>query len=203
MENCCMYYKLHVTVQVMSTMLSFLLQDLVTLHRRQEECPPYLLYWGGHPHPLPEPPRVLYYLPMHEGLYKVFWVGCEFHCLDEADCMGTFWFIFLTVDQVWWFAIVHSHISVTQSEVFCYCMTCSFTFWVLFCWGVGCCLFCMIMIMKYLFSWFFFSWTICWFHELYLYPDPLPALLITGVLTVLPPYVHINDAIVLIKRSLF
>lgn len=102
--------------------------------------------------------------------------------------VGTFWFIFLTVDQVWWFAIVHSHISVTQSEVFCYCMTCSFTFWVLFCWGVGCCLFCMIMIMKYLFSWFFFSWTICWFHELYLYPDPLPALLITGVLTVLLMY---------------
>lgn len=31
----------------------------------------------------------------------------------------------------------------------------------------------------------------------------LPALLITGVLTVLPPYVHINDAIVLTKRSLF
>lgn len=88
MEYRCMYYKLHVTVQVLSTMLSFLLQDLVTLHRRQEECPPYLLYWGGHPHPLPEPPRVLYYLPMHEGLYKVFWVGCEFHCLDEADCMG-------------------------------------------------------------------------------------------------------------------
>lgn len=88
MEYCCMYYKLHVIVHVLSTMLSFLLQDLVTLHRRQEECPPYLLYWGGHPHPLPEPPRVLYYLPMHEGLYKVFWVGCEFHCLDEADCMG-------------------------------------------------------------------------------------------------------------------
>lgn len=88
MEYCCMYYKLHVTVHVLSTMLSFLLQDLVTLHRRQEECPPYLLYWGGHPHPLPEPPRVLYYLPMHEGLYKVFWVGCEFHCLDEADCNG-------------------------------------------------------------------------------------------------------------------
>lgn len=44
MEYCCMYYKLHVIVHVLSTMLSFLLQDLVTLHHRQEECPPYLLY---------------------------------------------------------------------------------------------------------------------------------------------------------------
>lgn len=201
MEYCCMYYKLHVTVHVLSTMLSFLLQDLVTLHRRQEECPPYLLYWGGHPHPLPEPPRVLYYLPMHEGLYKVFWVGCEFHCLDEADCMGD---ILVYFSNSWPSLMVpqcsFSYLSDTKLS---YCMTCSFTFWILFCWGVGCCLFCMIMIMKYLFSWFFFSWTICWFHELYLYPDPLPALLITGVLTVLPPYVHINDAIVLIKRSLF
>lgn len=202
MENCCMYYKLHVTVQVMSTMLSFLLQDLVTLHRRQEECPPYLLYWGGHPHPLPEPPRVLYYLPMHEGLYKVFWVGCEFHCLDEADCMGTFWFIFLTVDQVWWFAIVHSHISVTQSEVFCYCMTCSFTVWILFCWGVGCCLFCMIMIMKYLFSWFFFyldDLLIPWVLPLsWSFTSTSHHWCVNSV-----TYVHINDAIVLTKRSLF
>lgn len=44
MEYCSMYYKLHVIVHVLSTMLSFLLQDLVTLHHRQEECPPYLLY---------------------------------------------------------------------------------------------------------------------------------------------------------------
>lgn len=202
MENCCMYYKLHVTVQVMSTMLSFLLQDLVTLHRRQEECPPYLLYWGGHPHPLPEPPRVLYYLPMHEGLYKVFWVGCEFHCLDEADCMGD---ILVYFSNSWPSLMVRhcsfSYLSDTKRsflllhDLFIYRLN-----FILL--RFGCCLFCMIMIMKYLFSWFFFyldDLLIPWVLPLsWSFTSTSHHWCVNSV-----TYVHINDAIVLIKRSLF